>query len=138
VHFEPNFNFGWHRYTFALIKMDTATSTFFHDLQNSMSLPTNSLPKYSRTSEQLISQLSSTHYPHAESISVMAQGTSQAAKSARSQTNSLSTESERTSNSATVVDHSRRDAQNTVSIRAGILDITSSFINTYTKDLLHP
>jgi hypothetical protein len=72
--------FRRHRYTFALIETDTANSTFFHDLHNSMFLPTNSLSKYSRTSKQRTNLPSSTHYPHAASTYVMAQGTSQAAK----------------------------------------------------------
>jgi hypothetical protein len=67
-----------------------------------MSSPTNSLPKYSQTSDQRIILPSSMHYPHAASTYGMAQGTSQAMKNARSRTNSLSTKSERTSNSATV------------------------------------
>jgi hypothetical protein len=82
--------------------MDTANLTFFHDLLISMSLPTNSLLKYSRASEQLTNLRSSTHYLHAASIYVMSQGTPQAARNARSRTNSLSTKSDRTSNSATV------------------------------------
>jgi hypothetical protein len=48
-----------------------------------VSLPTNSLPMYSRISEQLTNVLSSTRYPPAAPISVVAQGTSQAAKNAR-------------------------------------------------------
>jgi hypothetical protein len=56
MHFEGMtktfLNFGWHRYTFALIKMDTATSTYSRDLHNSTFLPTNSLPKHSRKSAQ--------------------------------------------------------------------------------------
>jgi hypothetical protein len=71
---------------------------------NLLPLPTNSLPKYSRISEQRINLMSSTHYPHAASTYVMAQGTSQATKNARSRTNSLSTKSERTSTSNSATD----------------------------------
>jgi hypothetical protein len=73
-----------HRYTSAGTETDIANSTFSHDLHSSMSLPTNSIPKYSRTSEHRINLSRSTHYPHAASTYVMTQGTSQATKNARS------------------------------------------------------
>jgi hypothetical protein len=64
--------FRWHRYTFALIKMDTATSTYSRDLHNSTFLPTNSLPKHSRHSAQRDNLQNSTHFPHAAPTCVMA------------------------------------------------------------------
>jgi hypothetical protein len=72
--------FRWHRYTFALIKTDTATSTYSRDLHNSTFLPTHSLPKHSRNSAQRDNLHKSTHYPHAAPTCVMALDTSQAAK----------------------------------------------------------
>jgi hypothetical protein len=88
---------------FAPIKMETVNSTFTPDLHNSMSLPTNSLPRYSTISQQLTNLLRSNHYAPAAPIFVMEQGTSQAAKNvSSSRTNPPSTKSKRTSNSATI------------------------------------
>jgi hypothetical protein len=75
------------------------------DPHNSTFLPTHSLPKHSRNSAQRDNLQNSTHYPHVAPTCVMAEDTSQAAKKGRSGTNSQSTKSERTSNSATAGPH---------------------------------
>jgi hypothetical protein len=68
---------------------------------NSMSLSTNSLPRYSRISEQLTNLPSSTRYPPAAPIFGDAQ-LHHKPKKKHSRTNSLSTKSERTSKRATI------------------------------------